>query len=103
MDRRWWDQKGIDWKTSKERSAETDSESESEMESEAEVEVETEPERKEEERSKVERNEAAQVSTPGNYRPRRRIVEKYKIVKQYIKPESSDCIAAVMGWNNTTQ
>ena len=48
---RWWDQKGIDWKTEKERSAETDSESELEMESEAEVEVEAEPEVRGEERS----------------------------------------------------
>ena len=37
--RRWWDQKGVDWETAKERAAETDSESESEMESEAEIEV----------------------------------------------------------------
>ena len=39
VSRRWWYQKGIDWKTAKEREAETDSESESEMESEKEVEV----------------------------------------------------------------
>ena len=51
MSMRWWDQKGIDWKTAKERAAETDSESESEMESEAEVEVHADPEEKEEERS----------------------------------------------------
>ena len=38
VSRRWWDQKGIDWKTAKERATETDSESESEMESEVEVE-----------------------------------------------------------------
>ena len=44
VSRRWWDQKGIDWKTAKERAAETDSESESEMESEAEAEVEAEEE-----------------------------------------------------------
>ena len=51
MYQRWWDQKGIDWKTAKEQAVETDSESESEMESDAEVEVEAEPERREEERS----------------------------------------------------
>ena len=44
VSRRWWDQKGIDWKTAKERATETDSESESEMESEAEVEVDAETE-----------------------------------------------------------
>ena len=47
VSRRWWDQKGIDLKTAKERAAEslaTDSESELEVESEAEVEVEAEPE-----------------------------------------------------------
>ena len=49
MSRRWWEQKGIDLKTAKERAAETlerdsDSESESEVESEAEVEVEAETE-----------------------------------------------------------
>ena len=51
MSRRWWDQKGINWKTAKERAVETDSESESEMESEAEVEVEADPEVRGEERS----------------------------------------------------
>ena len=49
MSRQWWDQKGIDWKTAKERAAETDSESESKMEKE--LEVEAEPERREYERS----------------------------------------------------
>ena len=51
MSQRWWDQKGIDWKTVKEWAAETDSESESEMELESEVEVDTEKERREEEGS----------------------------------------------------
>ena len=49
MSRRWWDQKGIDWETAKERVAETDSESASE--SDTELEVQAEPEEKEEERS----------------------------------------------------
>ena len=43
VSRRWWDQKGINWETAKERSAETYSESASEMESDAEVEVQAEP------------------------------------------------------------
>ena len=43
MSRRWWDQKGIDWETAKERAAEMDSDSESEMESDEEVEVQAEP------------------------------------------------------------
>ena len=50
----WWDHKGIDLKTAKERAAEalaTDSESESEVELEAEVEVEAEPDVGGEERS----------------------------------------------------
>ena len=51
VSRRWWDQKGIDWKTAKEWAAETDSELESEMESEAEVELDTTQERRGEERS----------------------------------------------------
>ena len=49
VSRWWWDQKGINLKTAKERAAETlerdsDSESESEVESEVEVEVEAETE-----------------------------------------------------------
>ena len=47
MSWRWWDQKGVDLKTAKERAAEalaTDSKSESEVELEAEVEVQAEPE-----------------------------------------------------------
>ena len=51
VSRRWWDQKGIDWKTAKELAAETDSESESEMDSEVEVDIEVETEVREEERS----------------------------------------------------
>ena len=56
MYRRWWEQKGIDLKTAKERAAEaletdSDSESESEVESEAEVEVEADTEVGGEERS----------------------------------------------------
>ena len=47
VSRRWWDQKGIDWETAKEREEETDSE----LESDAEVEVQEDPEEKEEERS----------------------------------------------------
>ena len=34
VSRRWWDQKGIDWKTAKARVAETDSESETDTEEE---------------------------------------------------------------------
>ena len=34
MSKRWWDQKGIDWETAKERTAETDSESEIETDEE---------------------------------------------------------------------
>ena len=54
--RRWWEKKGINLKTAKERSAgaletDSDSESESEVESEAEVQVEAEPEVGGEERS----------------------------------------------------
>ena len=56
VSRRWWEQKGIDLKTAKERAAEAlatdlDSESVSEVELEAEVEVEAEPEAGREERS----------------------------------------------------
>ena len=50
---RWWDQKGIDWETAKERAAETDSESELEMESDEEVEVKAEPEDKETEEERI--------------------------------------------------
>ena len=45
VSRQWWDQKGIDWETAKERAAETDSESASEMELDT-----VDPEEKEEER-----------------------------------------------------
>ena len=51
VSRRWWDQKRIDWETTKERAAETYSELASEMELDAEVEVQAEPEKKEEDRS----------------------------------------------------
>ena len=103
---RWWDQAGIDLEGAKKRAAVTETVSESELDSE----LNADPGGEEELRGASGSSGAEQSGVGYNSNPPRRTTSRKhgrgnEVVAKltYIGTESCDLIAAVLGWNSTTQ